>query len=750
MSVNNVIDETQLPAWMKLAKRGVDWGAILVIGFCVIASWSFIEQSELLASNDSEAYVYRISDYADAFEEGIFYSRWSPHAVNGYGAAIPHFYPSGAPYAGGLISYLFTNDPIMAVRALYVFSLIIAGSMTYTFVAQRTTSLAGIMSALLYVFSPYVMVTVSHIEGDLPLAIGTALLPSLMWAVNRLIKRYQALDFMLIAIIVALTIFTVPIMLLQAVIALLVLLIVEFGDEPDWKKLGLIAGAILTGILMSAFYWLPALIQYKAVIWHDSLFNSPSYLVTFRNLFALLPPIDAGLTNRISNYTIGAGLLLAIVINIPFMLFSKNGREFSLFFFILGFALLIIVLLFIPEKSTWLVLIIFCFSIAGSYIGQRIKISRIHAILIAGITIFMLMIISPVWVIPQPQLPIGDISPASQVSYEQSGLGYAGLPSGLPLPSNLSPADALEIPLSSFYDENISRLNNTRIFSPLIAESAYIGQYTITSADSVSLTYNRAYFDSWQATTREDNLTLSETPNHLISINIPANTDGDVTIQQGLTPLTQVAWLISLIAFGICFALWWYRWQGSEHNYDESILLPSRTAKLFALLLLGLGIARGIAPILLSRLLTPQAGYSIDKQGLYVRTNFARTFQLLAYDLPDKIYSEGDTVELTVFWTLTREVDTQYLVQMRVTDNLQRNVIYESGYSHPGFFPTNRWETSSILTQKYIFKLPDNVQQGNHIIQFDIYVCETVCSSDIMQTQAPSGQIRISRPLRID
>ena len=107
MSVNDVIDEAQFPAWMKQARRGVDWGAVLIVGFCLIAARSFIIEAELSATNDSLAYVYRVADYADAFEQGIFYTRWSPHAVNGLGAPIPHYYPSGASYAGGLISYLF-------------------------------------------------------------------------------------------------------------------------------------------------------------------------------------------------------------------------------------------------------------------------------------------------------------------------------------------------------------------------------------------------------------------------------------------------------------------------------------------------------------------------------------------------------------------------------------------------------------------------------------------------------------------
>ena len=606
------------------------------------------------------------------------------------------------------------------------------------------------VASLLYVFSPYVMVTVNYIEGDLPLAIGTALLPSLLWVVNRLLKRHQALDFMLIAIIVALTIFTVPIVLLQGAIAVLVLLIVEFKNEPDWTKLAIIAGAIFSGVLMSAFYWLPALLQYNAVTWHEALFEPAPHRITLAGLFALSRPLDSALTIHLPEYNLGWGLILALILNLPLMLVSKVDRWFSVAFFTTGLSILVSITLLTPDKTFWFVLIMFCFAISGSYVAQGIKRSRIHALLIVVIIIFNFVIILPFHILPAPNLPITDVSPASQVSYEQSGSGYAGIPDGLPLPSNLHLSDALQYTIANNYDENVVRLSNQQVVSPLLEESPYRGRYTIESESDITLTYNRAYFDNWQAVSSHGNLDIEESPQYLISVKVPGGTNDTVTFRQSLTRISFSAWVISLIAFISCIVVWWYRWQRAEFDYDDSILLPISTVRFFVFLLIISGMASILAPRLPGDLIVPRAEYSLEFPVLFVRSSYDRTLQLLAYELPDRVYSGGDRVQLTSFWNTLRPIDEQYLVRLRITDNLQRNIIYESDYLHPGYFPTNRYENSTIVPMRYEFRLPEDVPSGNHLILFDIYACTAPCPADARLRANAQGQIRISRPLGVD
>src|SRR5690606_32594054 len=107
MSTNPVTLSHELPMWMKQAQRGADWGALLIIAFSLLAAWSFITEPNLPATNHTEHYVFQAEHIAQGFREGLFYPRWSPYAIKGYGAPIPHYYPQGAAYFAAVVNILF-------------------------------------------------------------------------------------------------------------------------------------------------------------------------------------------------------------------------------------------------------------------------------------------------------------------------------------------------------------------------------------------------------------------------------------------------------------------------------------------------------------------------------------------------------------------------------------------------------------------------------------------------------------------
>ena len=751
MSVNNVISEDQYPAWMKQAKRGVDWGALLIIGFCLIAAWSFITQDDLSATNDSEAYVFRTADYVDAFEQGIFYSRWSPHSVYGYGSPIPNYYPSGATYFSGLIAYLFTNNPITAVRVVYVLSFVLAGSMMYTFVTQRTTAVAGMMAAILYVFSPYLMITVTHVEGDLPLAIGAALLPTLLWAVNRLLQRHLPIDFTIIAVTVATIIFTVPIILLQGIIAILVLLAIQYHEKRDWGRIRILVVAMLTGTLLSAFYWLPAIIQYNGITWYPALYDPVPAQLSLMEL--VMPPqaIDGSLTLPLPSYQLGWGILFALIISLITLFLSNTQRLFSVAYLATGLLVLILVLLITPANTSWLVLVIFCFSVAGSHIGQNIYRELRFGRLFSGLVmLFAIASVMTIWRIPSPDLKVESFSGEAQVAYEQARYGYAGLPYGLPLPSHLSPDYAYNEPVAERYSETIARLFDSRTISSTISESPYGGIYNITSDTATSIRYNRAYFPGWQGYSNSGIFSITPSNDGISSLNIPANTvDETVTVRLGLNRLTLSAWLLSGVALLMCLLVPGYRFQRATVNYDSSILLPRNGRYFLTFLLISLIIVRATSPDMASDILARILPPEIDPP-LSVRTRFEDSFELTSYQFSRPSYAIGQDIELQIYWSLARQTNVNYMVRLRLTHGRENATVYTSPYTYAGHFPTARWETSNSFLQEFVIHFDESVASGDYFVEFDIIACQEICELDTISLREPDGKIRITRPLVID
>lgn len=734
----------EFPAWMKQARRGVDWGAIIIIGFCLIASMSFITQAELPAYNNTEHYVYQIADYAEAFSEGIAYNRWSPYAISGYGAPIPYYYPSGTAYFGGSISYLFTNNALLATKILYIVSFVLAGSMTYHFVKLQGSALSGMLASIIYIFSPFVMITVPHIEGNLALSLGIALLPSFLWAVSRFLKRHQAFDFTLVAIIVGLIIFIIPSILLQGFVASAVLIIIDAQQGLKPKKIALFAGAILAGVLLTSFYWMPALLQRNAVDWYPALIEAPNYRLLWSDLFRPSQAIDSGLLNPLPTYNLGWGLLLVMPISFSALILKRNDRVLYLGFLGLGVAILGLVLLFAPHQTSWLVLISLALAISASYHGRAIFINKSFQLLIVMLSITLVLISSmPTWIIPKPELTISTATGIDQINYHQAGYGYAGLPVGLDLPSSFPPEQALLAPI----DIADSRFQTNTQVTPLIDSSAYIGRYNISTDRAIELEYQRAYFPNWQILDNTGNLLVTESSRHLLSISIPANTDTSAIIRFSTTVTTAVAWIVSIGTVIICGFLWWYRWRTIEGDYDTSILLSGTATSLLLAILVIFTVLRVVAPSIPSNILAPATQYTMA-DSLFVQTNFNSNFQLFAYNNPTRTYQQGDIVQIRTFWSINSPTDSHYLVQLHLRDSDEDEILYESGYTHVGHFPTNRWQATSIVTQNFVFNIP--VGQGEYFIAFDVYECKSACSIDIMDSNEPEGTIPVLRPIIVD
>ena len=108
------IPPEHLPDWMRQARRGIDWGMLLILAFGLTIAMPFITQGDLPHTNASENYVYRAADYATALLEGRLYPRWSANVFGGYGAPIPHYFPPAPGYTAAAIQVLFTADAVLA------------------------------------------------------------------------------------------------------------------------------------------------------------------------------------------------------------------------------------------------------------------------------------------------------------------------------------------------------------------------------------------------------------------------------------------------------------------------------------------------------------------------------------------------------------------------------------------------------------------------------------------------------------
>ncbi|MEL6404016.1 MAG: hypothetical protein AAFR81_06615 [Chloroflexota bacterium] len=753
MSVNDMMPQDNLPEWMKRAQRPVDWGALLMIAFCLLASFSFINQYTFPATNNSEHYAFQTQDFVQAFDEGLVYTRWSPYALHGYGAPIQQYYPPGVGYISSLLSYFFTNDIYLASRVLIVASFLLAGSTMYTFVKQEMDALAGLIAGCAYVFSPAVMVTIPHIYGDLPLVLGTALIPTMMWAVSRFWHRNLAVDFPIVACVTSAILLTSPALLIFVLIVVAVLLCCYLSTEQHWWRVGGIWGAIIVGIGLSAFYWLPAWYMLDAVTWYPSFLGVRTIDISWQDYFAILVPIEGELLVPQPIFALGWGFLGVLGINLVSKIFQRTHLTLTFIFLLLGIVLLGVATL--PTMPSWFLLPALLMGIFCTCISASTIITHQSGILWTGLGCTMLIVVVlnslPVWLLPETHIQASELTTEARLDYEANGYGVSSLPAGASLPSNLSPDYARTNRLTiTRSDNSILRDQEGTSNLSISNHSAYSDTFTLLNTRSRTFSYPRAYFDNWQVFPTTSDIQVSATNDNLLQIEVPANTDTAFTVRMGTTQIQLISWLISVGALLIVGAIWWWRWQQVATSYDDSSLLTQRQSYIVIGILIFVVIARSYANFLPDSWTSSPADNALTNITV-LRADIDRQFELIGFDLPEATVGAGDTLKLITYWGVIFTVDEQYVVQLTLRSQSTNAIIMQSSPTHVGHFPTSRWLAGVPVHQAFSLHLPSNITPDTYRLVFDIYECNLQCNIyTVTDDISTPSQISIPTSIRVE
>ncbi len=726
-----------LPDWMRQARRGVDWGVLLVIALSLLAAWPFIRYSNLPHTNASENYVYRTADYADAFQEGHLYPRWSANALGGYGAPIPNYYPPAAPYLAASLEILFTADPVSAVRLLYIASLCIAGASVYVFVTRRSSAVAGVLAAVLYVYSPYVGMVAPFVMGDLPGVLALALISSLLWAVDRFLMVNRPLDVLFISMLMALLCLT---SLRAAAVGVLLVAALTLWHRRFYERkmpIRVVMSCLLLGVGLASFYWVPLLLEQSAVHWRASTVPVEPLRLTLNTLFTPLRSLDPNEMVVSPQLTIGLiSLIFAIAGGAAFFRF-RGKVGFQGLFLVIGVGLLLLTLVFFPAEVWLLGPIMLCLSIGGSAIVPfRDYLVRRRRRLFLPVLIVLIWIGSTaVWFVPQYEEVFGSTSPVSQLQYEQQGYGIAVLPAGaavpVTIPDNLPYNRSL---LDSFQSDTINKIAPGQISaafqaSPLLhfSETDHFLLRRVTTPKQLEIL--TAYFPGWYATLSDRVINLTRSANGLILVDIPVldSSTNELIVTLGTTNVRTGAWLLSgaFLAYVLLTSL--RRMRRRRSGFEELILLSRSESRLMVAPVVSFVVITLVFSYVdLPLSLFARSGYNLSN-GVQVNARTDTGLSLLAFQLSTNQYTAGDRFHITLYWQAQRTLSENYQVKLSLVNNRDGSQWKGQGYHIPGYYPTRRWNTRQYVTDRYEFTLPEEMPDGNYQIRIEASQCDVDC-----------------------
>ena len=725
------ITHNDLPIWMQKTMRGTDWGVLIVLAFSLLAAWSLLLQPGLPRTNASEHYVYRAADYARSFSEGRLFPRWSPDALNGYGAPIPHFYPPGEAYLPALITVFITGDATRAVKLVFAGALILAGEAVYAFVTRRSGAAAGVIAALLYVYSPYVGLTVPHLLGDLPGMISLALIPALLWSVDRLLRVNRPLDLVYVTMFTAALILTAP---SAALVGWVLAAALVIYTRPSISSIyqTLCAGAL--GLMASAFYWLPALVEANAVQWYERPLAFPQAL-SFTELITPVMRLDPNALTQAPQFTLGLALVGFSLASLPLVI-RRNG--FHRLFLLLGAGLGVLALTVLREEVWLLGIITLCLSIGASVIVNWSK-SRLLLPILCGL---ILGTAAPISIAPRwTESPI-DTSPQAQIEYEQQGFGIAVLPPGEALPSLVPPTTPANRALIAGYENGqvIKVEQNPGAQIGILEHGTHQDRLQVQTFAPVTLNVLTADFPGWTAHFDGATLPISHAENGLILVNLADGARGELTITLGSTTARAFAWIITWAALLLLVLVTVQRSRtvGEEH-YQPPELLNVGQARLLAVLLIGFTamlalVALPSAP--LADRVPPDDGLT---GSVALDNHTSEGIELTAYHAEKTAFEPGEPIDLTLYWQTTQQLSENYRVRVSLLDLTTGAFRQRTTFREPGGYPTMRWLPNLYVPDSYSIRLGETIPVGRYSPTLEVCPADCTAGSRLSFTREDGG-----------
>lgn len=222
------------------------------------------------AGGDSPFNLFRLHQLYTALQEGIFPVRWMPDAAFGLGypffnfyAALPYYFAAMLKAAG--FSY------VLSLKLVALLGFMTAAGGMYGWVKATThRESAALLAAAAYTFAPYHLVNI-YVRGDsLSEFWAMAWYPVILWTMYAASQNPTRLRLAGVALAYGALVMThnISALIFSPFIALYGGVLV-FQSQTRIKTLLALGGAGVLGLLLAAWFWIPAITEQKTVQLED-------------------------------------------------------------------------------------------------------------------------------------------------------------------------------------------------------------------------------------------------------------------------------------------------------------------------------------------------------------------------------------------------------------------------------------------------------------------------------------------------
>lgn len=753
-------------------------------------------------SADGLLHLYRLVQLDALWRSGIFFSRWLPDLAYGYGLPLFNYY---AP----LVYYLTTPLHLLGIpftvalntslaAALFVGALgmfcftraLLESFASFPGEAKQNSShsLAALVSALAFLYSPYVLFNALQ-RANLAEQWALAFAPFAFWRILCLLQISSVRNWMLAVLAFAAVMLShnVTSFLFAPLILIFTLVCLFANSHPVTARTApttsmqrkyfvflVPLSALFLSLALSAFFWLPALLE-RDYVQIARVIVTPDFDYRFNfvaplELISLLPRADTGRLNPAFPSTLGIVQVILAFVGICILAARFRQRRVlplvTLALAAVGFVALMLplsqpvwdnssLLTFVQLPMRLRGLVALCLApIIGMsmlVIGERWR------SIIALITVFALVLTALPMLYPRyaPDVPLNP-SLAGMFAYEQATgtLGTTSFGEYLPVWVQNPPDNS---PFIQAYERN--QIPDRLVLPEGVTECGTQIQPTslvvcASARDAWYAVVRSFYFPGWSVSVDGQPVQITPTPRTgLLSFRVAQGQT--LAITYAGTPTEHLADWISiagavLFLFVSVSAFIAFLSRLSSGQRASSLSSPGDAPSRADLA--APRVFSFFAPLLFAALaLIAFKTFYADRSGnLFVakfdgtrvsgaqverRVSFNSELELLGFDLnayeasgtsAQSEMRRGQDLRVALYWRALPALARNVSTFVHLTEvNNNGTVVAQQDSLHPGHVPTSRWGLDTYVQDLHAFRIPDNLAPGVYDVQVGVYDSKT-------------------------
>jgi len=705
-------------------------------------------------------HVFRAAEVSASWRAGVLYPRWAPDFYYGYGYPIFNYYAPLTYHLASLFSLLPGLSVVGGVKAVFVLGLLLGGLGTYLLVRDLVGAEAGVAAAAAFTFAPYVLFVDPYARGDLAEHFALGLLPGGLFLMRRLVGRGGRAALCGTVVAVAALLLSHNLLGPVGVGLLVVAYTWQVAVERRREGLGWGVLALLLGVALSAFFWLPLALeldQVQLTVVGAGHFDFRNHFVSLSELLAPSRLVDLGAVAPRYRLNLGLGQwLLAGVGAFALVRRRTAQRPALLLFLVVSVATVFMVTScsrFVWEALPPLTYLQFPWRLLGpAALAVAVLVGAGTTLLPAtrwrgpalgaGVGLILILALPLTFLHPWAS-DFGDTSPAGIISFELEGKVLGTTSTGDFLPRTVETVLHPERSLIDSYRGPglVDKVNRTTLPAGTTVEVLEHGpthdRFALDGQQEFVFRLYTLLFPGWHAYVDGQEVPIElGSPEGFITFWVPAGRH-EVLVRFEDTPPRAAGWWISAVgAVGLAVALVLQRQPSAEVPLPR---LPTRPALWISGVLLLCVAARVFVlepwPGLVRYESPPGQAEAAQYQQ---EATLGGQVQFLGYDLPRGTVRSGDQLDVVLYWRALRPLTNNYqsFVHMTYPSSISWG---QSDALNPGGLPTECWPVDRYVWDVHRVQVRPGTPPGEYRLEVGLY---TLADGRRLGVTGPDGSVQ--------